>query len=249
MKLPNPIKHIPNTLTLFNLFLGCLSIVSAFEGSLLLASYLILIASVFDYLDGFSARLLKAYSPLGKELDSLSDLVSFGVAPSVIVYHLLKDALGFSANQGFIDGNVILAIPFLIAVFSGLRLAIFNIDTRQTTSFIGLPTPANALFIVGLVLGLNSSYSCLFEVITSSPIALIVITIVLSALLVSPLPMFSLKIKGFSFKETWKQLILLIISVGLIVTTGLASLSAIILLYILISVVLWLLSQLGVDVK
>jgi CDP-diacylglycerol--serine O-phosphatidyltransferase len=239
MSFPNPTKHIPNTLTLINLFIGCLSIVSAFEGNLLIAGYLILLAAVFDYLDGFSARLLKAYSPLGKELDSLSDLVSFGVAPSVIVFHLLKDSLGLTANDGLLSGNVLLAIPFLIAVFSSLRLAIFNIDTRQTTSFIGLPTPANAIFIVGLVLGLNSPYRDWFEIATSSSTALIVITLVLSALLVSPIPMFSLKIKGFKIKETWRQLVLVIFTLVAILIFGRASLSLIILVYLTISILTW----------
>jgi CDP-diacylglycerol--serine O-phosphatidyltransferase len=239
MKLPNPIKYIPNTLTLLNLFFGCLSIVSAFEGNLLLAGYLILISAVFDYLDGFSARLLKAYSPLGKELDSLSDLVSFGVAPSVIIFHLLKDALGLTAETGLLSGSIVLVIPFLIAVFSSLRLAIFNLDTRQTTSFIGLPTPANALFIVGLVLGLNSSYSNLFEGLTSSPSALVLMTIVLSALLVSPLPMFSLKIKGFRLKETWRQLLLVAFTFVAIIVFGRASLSLVILMYLLLSIFTW----------
>ena len=205
MSFPNPLKHIPNTLTLANLLLGCLSIVSAFEGNLLLAAYLIIFASVFDFFDGFSARLLKAYSPMGKELDSLSDLVSFGVAPSVIVFHLLKDALGLESGEGFTGGQVLLVIPFLIALFSALRLAKFNIDTRQTTSFIGLPTPANALFIVGIVLGLNSSRGAWFEYFTNSPVAIIAMVLVLSALLVSPIPMFSLKIKGFEIKKIWKQ--------------------------------------------
>lgn len=239
MNLPNPVKHIPNTLTLINLFIGCLSIVSAFEGNILLAGYLILLAAIFDYLDGFSARLLKAYSPLGKELDSLSDLVSFGVAPSVLLYHLLKDALGLNESEGFIAGNVLLAIPFLIAVFSGLRLAIFNLDTRQTTSFIGLPTPANALFIVGLVLGLNSPYSQWFEMLTSSSTALLITTVVLSALLVSPIPMFSLKIKNFNLKETWRQLLLVVVTMVTILVFGVASLSLIILAYLLISILSW----------
>ncbi|MDX9848508.1 MAG: CDP-diacylglycerol--serine O-phosphatidyltransferase [Tenuifilaceae bacterium] len=235
MSLPNPLKHIPNTLTLANLLLGCLSIVSAFEGSLLLAAYLIIIAAVFDFFDGFSARLLKAYSPMGKELDSLSDLVSFGVAPSVIVFHLFKDALGLESGEGFTGGQVILVIPFLIALFSALRLAKFNIDTRQTTSFIGLPTPANALFVVGIVLGLNSSRSEWFEYLTNSPIALVIMVLVLSALLVSPIPMFSLKIKGFDFKKIWKQLLLVLLAITAIVFLGLASLSIVILCYILIS--------------
>lgn len=238
MRLFNPVKHIPNTLSLINLFLGCLSVVSAFEGNLLLAGYFILFASVFDYLDGFAARLLKAYSPLGKELDSLSDLVSFGVAPSVIVFHLLKDALALAPEQGFTNGNVILAIPFLIAVFSALRLAIFNIDTQQTTSFIGLPTPANAIFIVGVVLGLNSPYKVWFEVLTTSPMAIIAMVLVLSALLVAPIPMFSLKVKKDDMGiGLWKQILLLVISVIAILFMGLASVAVIILAYILLSMV------------
>ncbi len=236
MNLPNPLKHIPNALTLANLLLGCLSIVSAFEGNLLLAAYLIILAAVFDFLDGFSARLLKAYSPMGKELDSLSDLVSFGVAPSVILYHLLKDALGLGFGEGFTGGHVLLVIPFLIALFSSLRLAKFNIDTRQTTSFIGLPTPANALFIVGIVLGLNSSHSAWFEYFTTSSEAIIILVLALSALLVSPIPMFSLKIKGFDIKKIWKQLLLVLLAVLAIFILGLASLSLVILFYILISV-------------
>ena len=235
----NPAKHIPNTLTLINLVIGCLSIVSAFEGNLLLAGYLILIASVFDYLDGFAARMLKAYSPLGKELDSLSDLVSFGVAPSVILFHLLKEALGIPLGEGFTNGHALLAIPFLIAAFSALRLAKFNIDTRQTTSFIGLPTPANALFIAGLVLGLNSPHAAWFEIIGLSPTALIVLILVLSGLLVSPIPMFSLKMKGFIFRDMWQQYLLIALAVITILALGIASLAPVILLYILISVVSW----------
>ncbi len=239
MNLPNPVKHIPNTITLANLFMGCLSIVSAFEGNLVLSAYFIVLAAVLDFFDGFSARMLKAYSPLGKELDSLSDLVSFGVAPSIIVYHLLKDALGTSAAGGFTGGQVLLALPFLIAVFSALRLAKFNIDTRQTTSFIGLPTPANALFIVGIVLGLNSSRSAWFESLTNSPVALIVMVLVLSALLVSPIPMFSLKIKRGYFKDTWRQQVLLFVSVPTIFFFKQASLSIVMMIYILISVFTW----------
>lgn len=238
MRLFNSAKHIPNTLSLINLFLGCLSVVSAFEGNLLLAGYFILLASVFDYLDGFAARLLKAYSPLGKELDSLSDLVSFGVAPSVIVFHLLKDALALAPEQGFTSGNVILVIPFLIAVFSALRLAIFNIDTQQTTSFIGLPTPANAIFIVGVVLGLNSPYKVWFEALTTSPMAIIAMVLVLSALLVAPIPMFSLKVKKNDMGiGLWKQILLLVISVITIILMGFASVAVIILAYILLSMV------------
>jgi CDP-diacylglycerol---serine O-phosphatidyltransferase len=242
MKTLSPVKNIPNTLTLINLVAGCLSIVSTFEGNLLLASYLILIASIFDFLDGFTARLLKAYSPLGKELDSLADLVSFGVAPAAILYHYLKVSLSFPVNEGFSTGQVILVVPFLIAAFSALRLAIFNLDTRQTSSFIGLPTPANALLIVGLVLGMNSPFANFFQGIVSSSYTLIVIIVVLSALLVSPIPMFSLKIKSLKLNESWQQFILLIIGALLIFLLGKAALLPIILFYIVFSLMLWVFS-------
>ena len=239
MNIPNPLKHIPNTITLANLFVGCLSIVAAFEGELLLAGYLILLAAVLDYLDGFSARLLKAYSPLGKELDSLSDAVSFGVAPSVILFHLLKQSLNIPADEGFSTGHAILAIPFIMAAFSSLRLGIFNLDTRQTTSFIGLPTPANAMFTVGLVLGLNSPFADFFQLVVSSSSAIIAMVLIQSALLVSPIPMFSLKIKSFNFRETWKQQLLIILALITIFVFGKAALSLVMLLYVVISLISW----------
>jgi CDP-diacylglycerol--serine O-phosphatidyltransferase len=242
MKAFSPVKYIPNTITLLNLVTGCLSIVSAFEGNLLLAGYLILLAAILDFLDGFTARLLKAYSPLGKELDSLSDLVSFGVAPAVILFHYLKVSLNIPFNEGFSTGQIFLVLPFLVVAFSSLRLAIFNLDTRQTTSFIGLPTPANALLIVGLVLGLNSPFASYFQSIVSSTYVLVVIIVVQSALLVSPIPMFSLKIKSLKLSESWQQFILLIIGALLIFLLGKAALLPIILFYIVFSVLLWLFS-------
>lgn len=234
------IRHIPNTITLLNLVAGCLSIVSAFEGNLQMAGILILVAAVFDFFDGFTARLLGAYSPLGKELDSLSDVVSFGIAPAMILFHLLKSALGIPTSEGLLSGHYILAVPFIMAAFSSLRLGIFNLDERQTSSFIGLPTPANALITVGLVLGLNSGWSSFFNIISSSPTILIILVIVQSALLVSEIPMFSLKIKSLSISIAYKQFSLLIgiVVLGAIFQT--AALSLIILLYIILSLVYWL---------
>lgn len=238
MSFRNPIKQIPNTLSLINLFLGTLATVSAFEGALVLAGYLILLAAVFDFLDGFAARLLNAYSPLGKELDSLCDIVSFGVAPSVILFSLLKESLGLAAHEGFSTGNPILSIPFLVAVFSGLRLAIFNVDTRQADSFIGLPTPANALFIVGIAMGLKGDYAQWFSMVTGSPTVIIVMVVILSALLVSPLPMFSFKFKkGTPLSGMWKQILLIVVSVVLFVFMGFSALALIIPFYILLSLI------------
>jgi len=232
-------RHVPNTITLLNLVVGCLSIASAFEGNLLLAAYLIVVAACFDFLDGLAARILKSYSPLGKELDSLADAVSFGVAPSVILYQLLKAVLAVPYDEGFATGHTILVIPFIMAAFSALRLAMFNVDSRQTTSFIGLPTPANALYTAGLVLGLYSPYHSLFHPLVSSASAIVVMVLVQSALLVSPIPMFSLKLKSLRWGEAGVQIIFFALSCALILLLGVAALAPIILLYLSISLVSW----------
>lgn len=233
-------RHIPNTITLLNLVAGCLSIVSAFEGNLQMAGIFILVAAVFDFLDGFTARLIGAYSPLGKELDSLSDVVSFGIAPSMILFHLLKSALGIPASEGLLSGHYLLAIPFIMAAFSSLRLGIFNLDERQTSSFIGLPTPANAMITVGLVLGLNSSWSSFFGIIDSSPLAIIILVLIQSALLVSEIPMFSLKLKSLKFSVAYKQITLIIGAIVLVAIFQTAALSLVILLYIILSIIYWI---------
>src|ERR1035437_3641113 len=135
-------KHIPNFITCLNLFSGCVGVYLAFQGNFQGAFIAIIVSAVFDFFDGFAARLLKAYSPMGKELDSLADMVSFGLAPGAIVFSLLSET-GINEWLPY--------LAFIIPVFSGLRLAKFNIDASQTTSFIGLPVPANAIFWAGLV--------------------------------------------------------------------------------------------------
>ena len=136
-------KHIPNTITSMNLFSGSIAIVMAFEGAFIWVVFWVILAAIFDFFDGMAARLLNAYSEIGKELDSLADVVSFGVAPSVAVFILLRDYILFPESLSIIQPYVPY-LAFIIAVFSALRLAKFNIDERQTSSFIGLPTPANA---------------------------------------------------------------------------------------------------------
>lgn len=157
---------IPNIITLGNLGCGCLAIVCAFNGDLVWSAYLVGIAAVLDFLDGFVARALKQHSPIGKELDSLADMVSFGLVPAVVMFHLMR--LAFSMHEGglVVAGELsqkLLAEPvafaaFLIALFSALRLAKFNIDTRQSDSFIGVPTPANSILICSFPLILNSVF-------------------------------------------------------------------------------------------
>ena len=198
-------RHIPNFLTSLNLAAGFLSIIYCLNGDLITASWLILVAMIFDFLDGFSARLLKAYSEIGKELDSLADIVSFGVAPAVIIYNLLSVSLGTcltpgdSASRQIIPA-VMLFIPPVMPVCAALRLAKFNIDPSQKTSFRGLPTPANALAVISIVIAANYSDSSVLNSFLGSPIAICVSTLVLSILMLSRIPMLSLKIKNFRLK-------------------------------------------------
>lgn len=204
------LRPLPNTLTLLNLVSGCLSIVSALEGGLLLAGILVLAAAVFDFFDGFAARLIGVSSALGKELDSLSDVVSFGVAPSVLLYVLMRQNYGGEQPEGFFDGHWLLAVPFFLAAMSSLRLGRFNLDDRQTSSFIGLPTPASALVVVGMVFGLASArWGSMFELMTSRPWLLALLSVGLGLLLVCNLPMFSLKINSLHPKVAYKQWMLL----------------------------------------
>lgn len=212
------IKSIPNTLTCISLFFGCLSILYSIEGNFLYAVACILIGSIFDFSDGFAARALKASSAIGKELDSLADQVSFGVAPGFAIYFWMK---------GHVDCTFCEYLPyisFLIPAFSALRLAKFNIDERQTSSFIGLPTPANALFLSSLVATsdtlLKDGVSNWFTDFCCNPVAMIVIVIVTSLLLVSELPMFSLKFKHFGWTGNEKKFILMAFAVVAMVIFG-----------------------------
>ena len=184
-------RHIPNTLTCLNLFSGCLSVVMAFNHDYRAAFGFILLSALFDFFDGLAARALNAHSPIGKDLDSLADDVSFGVAPASILFCLLvqiAEANGWSGARALLP-----YVAFVIAVFSALRLAKFNNDTRQTTSFIGLPVPANALFWASYVLMLQDHPQLLQQ--GALPVVLLsaALALLFSWLLVSEIPMFSLK--------------------------------------------------------
>lgn len=228
------IKHIPNSITCCNLLSGCISIVLTCNGSLDAAGLMIFIAAVFDFCDGFAARLLKAYSPLGAQLDSLSDVVSFGVAPSFIIYHYLDQSVNFEM-AGF---NVIPFVAFSLAVFSALRLAKFNIDDRQTTSFIGLPTPAMGLFVASLPCTLRIETLSFMNDVILSPYFLFAVVIVFSFLMVSEIPFFSLKIKNLKFKENIHIYILAIFAIAAFVFLGFAAIPFIMLFYILESLII-----------
>lgn len=239
-------SFIPNMLTLLNLASGTLAVIFAIDGNLGKAAILIFIASIFDFLDGFAARLLKAYSDIGKELDSLADLVSFGVAPGMIMFTLMELAL-FGENVSLTQISatayqwIFLLSALLIPMFSAYRLAKFNIDTRQTLNFLGLPTPANAILWAGF--GLMSSYTLNEEllILIFSPGNLLIITIITSLLLISEIPMFSLKFRGLHFMENWFRYIFLLAASAIIIRTGFYSPAIIILLYISLSISFYLL--------
>ncbi|MEG0464679.1 CDP-diacylglycerol--serine O-phosphatidyltransferase [Bacteroides sp.] len=221
-------RHIPNTVTCFNLFSGCIACVMAFEGNYQAALGFIILSAVFDFFDGMLARLLKAPSAIGKELDSLADDISFGVAPSLIIFSFLKEV----SYPDFLLGvkEYIPYLAFLIAVFSGLRLAKFNVDERQTSSFIGLPTPANALFWGALIVGGYDFLLAHFNVIY-----LLIAVCLFSWLLIAETPMFSLKFKNLSWKDNKISFIFLIVCAPLLIFLGISGFAAIIAWYIILS--------------
>ena len=233
-------RHIPNFITSLNLASGFFAIICAVNGNLVSASWLILAAMVFDFFDGFSARMLKAYSGIGKELDSLADLVSFGVAPAIIIYNLLKISLGIEGSLFVTPVDPISLLicfsPVLMVVFAALRLAIFNTDESQATSFKGLPTPANALAIISLVLASDFTGINLINKIIKSPAALITLIIMLSLLMVSRLPMLSLKTTHLRFAGNEGRYIMIILIIAAILILGPATVSLIIPVYIIISI-------------
>jgi len=233
--------QIPNTLTIFNLLAGLVSITLVFDGNLVMASIFIFIAGVFDFLDGTAARLLNARSPLGKELDSLADLVSFGVAPGLIMYHLLSLHCAGSCNS-LERMHIIPYFALLIPVCSAIRLGKFNLDSRQEEYFIGLPTPANAFFFaaIPLVISLQPHiYSILnldfLITFFSNSRILAVLTILFSYLLISDIPLFSMKFKTFDWKTNRIRFVFLMISFVMVFLFSLDAIPLIIASYILLS--------------
>ena len=227
-------KHIPNTITCCNLVCGCIATYFAFHFNFELALAFIIGGAVFDFFDGFTARLLHVSSPIGKELDSLADDITFGFAPAAIVFSMLRLLPPFTGNlevDGFIH-NYVPYLAFIIAAFSALRLAKFNLDERQTSSFIGLPTPANALFWGSFVLGLKESLIS-FEY----TLPLLIIGILVSSwILVAEIPMFALKFKSYGWKGNELKFGFIIVSAILLAILGWTGFSLIIVLYIILSI-------------
>lgn len=226
----NVTKYIPNTLTCLSLLSGCVACTLALQGNLYYAAIFVMVAAVFDFCDGFAARLLHAYSPLGKELDSLGDMVSFGVAPGMVLYYSLTHAAP-ALPLGSLNAYVPY-LAFIIPVFSGLRLAKFNIDTRQTTSFLGMPVPANALFWVSACYATQLLIS--ENVILYTTVALVV-AVITSFLLVSEVPMFSMKIKSLAWKGNELRYLLALGAIVFIALWGFLGVAGTIVLYVILS--------------
>lgn len=240
-------KHIPNFFTLMNIVSGFIAIVFAFQDDLLLAFYFIMAAAFFDFVDGGVARLLDAQSEVGKQLDSLCDVVSFGVAPGVILFSMMRQTLGvdFPLEISLIKvGDLALLISVaLVPAFSALRLAKFNVDTRQTSSFIGLPVPANALLISALGVVAMSSSELWHSDLLTNPYFLLALTLVQSYLLNSSLPMFALKFKNLKWKDNSLPFLFLGVSLFMIIFIGIGGIALSIIMYIVLSVILRILNK------
>jgi CDP-diacylglycerol--serine O-phosphatidyltransferase len=214
-------SHIPNAITLINLAVGVIGIIFVLQGELFSAAYFILLAAFFDFVDGFAARILRVQSELGKQLDSLADVVSFGVLPGVILFTMVKE------NS---TSEILPYFTLIVPVFSAYRLAKFNLDTRQSDQFIGLPTPANALLISTLP-QLALHFTALGEMI-NTPVFLVILAVISSFLLVAEIPLIALKFKTFEFSENRFRYILLLLALSIFIWLGLAGLPFIILAYI-----------------
>jgi len=225
-------KYIPNFITSLNLASGFAAIIFAFQGSILMASWFIAAAMVFDFFDGFSARILNAYSDVGKELDSLADIVSFGVAPAIILYQL---TMNVCSSVGQFPQLLIILIMSIMPVCAALRLAIFNVDTSQTVNFKGLATPANAIAVISMVFASSFSDSEVIAFLINSPAALIIITIILSLLMVSRLELFSLKVSSLKLKGNESRYLMLVLLVIVFAIIGIAGVALIIPVYIIAS--------------
>jgi len=230
-------KHVPNFITLMNLFCGCIAVVFAFREDFELAFFFVCLGIFLDFFDGFFARMFKVSSELGLQLDSLADMVTSGVTPGVVMFFLMHNAVK-APDFVLTDGNFLFCLlGFIITLGSCYRLANFNIDTRQTDSFIGLPTPANALFIMSLPLVLKYSESLVVVEVLANQWVLLIITLFSAYILNAEIPLFSLKIKKLTVIDNLLQFVFLGSSVLLLIFFQYLAIPLIILLYVLMSVV------------
>jgi CDP-diacylglycerol--serine O-phosphatidyltransferase len=242
-------KHIPNLITLGNLFCGTIATILAVQGDFVAAGLFVVIGIIFDFFDGFAARLLNVSGELGKQLDSLADMVTSGVVPGIIMFNLLYQSSFKNLDIQYIDAGVLPIITSSEDIFSGIsyigllltlgacyRLAKFNIDTRQSESFIGLPTPAMSLFVISLPLIQEYSTIVWMQSLVSNNYFLMLTTFLLTYLMNAEIPLFSLKFKEYTFKNNFVKYFFLSISLLLILTLNFSSIPIIIILYVFLSV-------------
>ena len=226
-------KHIPNLITLLNLFSGCIALVYASEANFEMAFFFVCLGIFFDFFDGFFARLLNVSSPLGLQLDSLADMVTSGVVPGFVMFKMLTNSVSSDPSLIYLP-----YLGFIITLGSCYRLANFNIDTRQTDSFIGLPTPANAIFILSLPLILKNTDSLILLELLTNCWVLIIVTLVSAFILNAEIPLFALKIKKFNFKDNVLQIVFLLISLLLLIVFKFSGVALIIVFYVMLSVIM-----------
>lgn len=230
-------KHIPNSITLLNLFCGCIAITFVVQQQFEMAFYFVCLGIFLDFFDGFFARLFNVSSPLGLQLDSLADMVTSGVVPGLTMFYMMLGAFGLKISDPFSGQYALALLGFLITLGSCYRLANFNIDMRQTDSFIGLPTPANALFILSLPLVVRHFDSFMvFELLTNYGV-LLVISLGSAYILNAEIPLFSLKVKKLTFQDNKLTFFFLTVSLLLLVTLQFLGIPLVILFYIFLSII------------
>lgn len=232
-------KHLPNLLTLANLFCGTVATIYVINNNFETAALFVVIGIFIDFFDGFAARLLRVSGELGKQLDSLADVVTSGVVPGLVMYKMIENNMNIALGSVFESAAVLNSslIGILLTLGACYRLATFNIDTRQNDSFIGLPTPAMSLFVVSLPLINLYSSSEISNYLLSNNYFLVAITLVLTYLMNAEIPLFSLKFKSYAINKNWKKYLFLLISIALICVFQYLSIPLIIIFYILTSIV------------
>ena len=234
-------KYIPNLLTLLNLLCGTIAVIFAVNNELEIAAYFVLLGIFFDFFDGFAARIFKVEGELGKQLDSLADVVTSGVVPGIVIYKLLqtKNTIEiFNTEVVSWKTQEIELLPFfglLFTLAAAYRLAKFNIDERQTSSFIGLPTPAATLVVLSLPLILNYSSLEFATALIENKWFLIILTVVLSFLMNAEIPLFSLKFKDYSWKNNKVKFVFLILAIALVIGLQFLAIPIVIIVYVLMS--------------
>jgi CDP-diacylglycerol--serine O-phosphatidyltransferase len=229
-------SNIPNAITCLNLFSGCLAVLFILRNELNTSALLVAASLFFDFMDGYVARLLNAQSAIGKQLDSLADMVTFGLMPGLVMHQLIKNSVPLVLFDSGWKHVAISSIPFIITVFSAVRLAKFNLDKRQNDGFLGLPTPACTIFVFGLALAMEYDTFHITPLLNNTWV-LAGISFILSWLMISEIPMLALKFKNWSLKKNLLQYLLIISTVSLLCFMGVTGIPLVIVLYITLSLV------------